>query len=182
MVVEGDREMGFINSKIFIITALLGVCFYTVSKAEDVTASMRNFVKPQYNEKTHLLEYVITGTDAKTEGGVIEIINARIEIIGADGKTVRAVLTSPIAFYNQTTQFITGDQSIKFESLSFDADGIGFDASQAAQTLHIRKNVKLVVKSTEDIKSQFAIGKEFSEDTGKVSDTDIEPDTKGVSK
>ena len=182
MAVKGNREMGFTNSKIFIITALLWMCFHTLSKADDITASMRNFVKPHYNEKTHLLEYVLTGTDAKTEGGVIEIINARIEIIGADGKTVRAVLTTPIAFYNQTTQFITGDQAIKFESLSFDADGIGFDASQAGQTLHIRKNVKLIVKSTEDIKSQFALGKEFSEDTGKVSDTDIKPDTTGVRK
>ena len=174
--------MGFINSKIFIITALLGMCFCAVSNVGDITASMRSFVKPQYNEKTLLLEYVLTGTDAKTEGGVIEINNARIEIIGADGKTIRGVLTTPVAFYNQTTQFIKGDKAIKFESLSFDADGIGFDASQIAQTLHIRKNVKLVIKSTEDLKSQFAIGKGFSEDTGKTHDTGIEPDTKGGRK
>ena len=172
--------MGFINSKVFIITAIL-VCFYTVSNADDFTASMRNFVKPHYNEKTHLLEHVLTGTNAKkTEGAVIEITNARIELIGEDGKTVRAVLTTPVAFYNQTTQFITGDQAIKFESLSFDADGIGFDASQIAETLHIRKNVKLVIKSTKDIKSQFALGKGLSEDTGMVSDTDTKSDTTGV--
>lgn len=175
--------MGFIDPKIFIIAALLGVFFvYTVSNGEDITASMRNFVKPQYNEKTHLLEYVLTGTDAKTEGSIIEISNARIEIIGADGKTVKAVLTTPLAFYNQNTQFITGEKFIKFESLSFDADGVGFDASQVAQTLHIRKNVKLVIKSTEDIKSQFAVGKEYSEDAGKVSDTSLKPDIAGVNK
>ena len=179
MVTEGNRGMGFINSKIFIIIALLGVFFYSVGKAEDITASMRNFVKPQYNDKTHLLEYVLTGTDASMEGGIIEITNARIEIIGVDGKTVRAVITTPVAFYNQATQFITGDKFIKFESLSFDADGVGFDVSQIAQTLHIRKNMKLVIKSTEDIKSQFAVGKEFSEDTGKISDTDTKTDTTG---
>jgi len=180
VVIEGNGEMGFINSKIFIITILLGMCVSAVSKVEDIAASMKSFVKPQYNEKTHLLEYVLTGTDAKTECGIIEINNARMEIIGADGKTVKGVLTTPVAFYNQSTQVITGDQAIKFESLSFDAEGIGFDASQIAQTLHIRKNVKLVIKSTEDIKSQFAIGKELTEDTGNVQDTDIESDTIGV--
>lgn len=175
--------MGLINSKVFIITVLLEVCFYTISNAEDITASMRNFVKPHYNEKTHLLEYVLTGTDAKREGGLIQIINARIQIIGADGKTVKAVLTTPVAFYNETTHFMSGDQTIKLESLCFDADGIGFDASQAARTLHIKRNVKLVIKSTEeDIKLQFAIGKEFSEDTKKISDTDVKPDTTGVIK
>jgi hypothetical protein len=169
--------MGKLNSKIFIALFVAAIFARMPGRAEIYTASTKNFVKPQYNDKTHLLEYVITGTNAKTEGNVMEITDARIEIIGDDGKTVRGVISTPLAFYNQATQFISGDKPIKFESLSFDASGVGFDASQAVQTLHIRKNVKLVIKSGEDIKSQFAISKGLEKDSEKASDTDKKTDT-----
>lgn len=179
--------MGKYNSKILkhlillIFMLVLTPSFAGIEGNDSVNVEMKNFIKPQYNEKTHLLEYVLTGDFARTEGALIRVTNARIEFIGADGRSVTGILTSPEIFYNQSTQFINGNQPIHFRSEGFDADGIGFDASQVSDSLHIRKDVKLVIRSFDQSGYSFALnsGKtdtQRSVDSGLKSDSPVEPD------
>jgi len=149
--------MGLFTSEIFRIKSIAFVLCFSLSvitySAEEgiATATMKNFVKPQFNDQTKKLEYILTGTDAKTSGALVQINNVRLELIGGDGKTVKAVITTPQAFYNQATNFVISDKSVKYTSMAFDAEGVGFDASQVTQTMHIRKQVKMTLKSARDI-------------------------------
>lgn len=154
--------------------------FAGISGNESVNVEMKNFIKPQYNEKTHLLEYVLTGAFARTEGALIRITDAKIEFVGAAGNNVTGVLTSPEIFYNQSTQFISGNQPIHFRSDGFDADGIGFDASQVSDSLHIRKDVKLTIRSFDQTGYSFAMAPGKT-DTERNSDTSIKVDTPMIS-
>jgi len=113
-----------------------------------LSGAMVDFTKPFYNPKTNQLEYIITGKDAKIDGAVYKIYGVKIQIIGDDGKAVVRVISTPEAEYNQATGFISGDKKITFESLECDATGIGFDANQVLETIHIRNDVKIILKDT----------------------------------
>jgi hypothetical protein len=154
--------------------------FAAIEGSDTVNVEMKNFIKPQYDEKTHLLQYVLTGDYAKTEGAIIRVTNAKIEFIGADGKSVTAILTSPEIFYNQSTQFINGNQPIHLRSEGFDADGVGFDASQISESLHLRKDVKLNIRSFDQSSYSFAIDSKNA-DTQRSSDSEKAKDTAAAS-
>ena len=147
---------------------------------ESVNVEMKNFIKPQYNEKTHMLEYILMGDSARTEGALIRVSDATIKFIGADGKSVTGVLSSPEIFYNQSTRFISGNQPIHFRSEGFDADGVGFDASQVSDSLHLRKDVKLVIRSFDQSGYSFALDSS-KPDTQRSVDTALNVDTPVVS-
>ena len=156
MVIEGKRYMGRNSFKILKLSLLLlfilkSVNLLAVIEGSDtVNIEMKDFIMPQYDPNTHLLKYILYGEYSKTEGSIIRVINARIEFFGVDGSTITAILTSPEMFYNQSTGFISGNKSLKYKSEGFDADGIGFDASMASESLHVRKDVTLVVKSFDE--------------------------------
>lgn len=181
--------MGKYTSKILkyvlisLAVMLANFSFAGIEGNDSINVEMKNFIKPQYDEKTHTLEYVLMGDYAKTEGALIRITNARIEFIGADGKSVTGILTSPEIFYNQSTQFISGNQPIHFRSDGFDADGVGFDASQVSDSLHLRKDVKLVIRSFDQSAYSFALDSKKTDtqrsvDSGLSVDSSVSSDTK----
>ncbi len=109
--------------------------------------SMKKFTSPKYNEETHKLEYIVTGSNAKTIGAYIKMTNVKIEMIGSMGESIDSVITTPEAFYNRTSQLVKGDKPIHYQSLAANIDGIGFDCNMKTQLFHIRKNVKMLITS-----------------------------------
>jgi len=67
------------------------------------------------------------------------------------------LIQTPSAEYDRSTQIIKGKEWIKVRSHFADMDGIGFEADQKRQTLHIDKDVKIVyrqdLKEAEDKKN-----------------------------
>ncbi|MCP4180073.1 MAG: LPS export ABC transporter periplasmic protein LptC [bacterium] len=157
--------------KLFITSIIL--LFALAAKAADesglMNANLMNFMTPQYNKKTQKLECIITGTDAKTVGSAYLLSNVVLKLIGKDGKSIQAVITTPKALYNQATGFISGNKWIKLQALEYDAQGVGFDASQITETLHIRNDVKLTIKNSGN-KSSLNMG------TGPTDDGNSKPE------
>ena len=56
------------------------------------------------------------------------------------------LIQTPSAEYDRSTQVIKGKEWLKFRSQFIDMDGVGFEADQTRQTLHIHKNVKVVYR------------------------------------
>ncbi len=57
-----------------------------------------------------------------------------------------ALIYSIEAVYNRNNQTISSDKQIKFRSRMLDIDGVGFDGSYFSKELHIRKDVKVVLR------------------------------------
>ncbi len=57
-----------------------------------------------------------------------------------------ALIYSIEAIYNRNNQTISSDKMIKFRSRMLDVDGVGFDGSYFSKELHIRKNVKVILR------------------------------------
>lgn len=148
--------MELYNRKIFrpglIITLLLIFSLFSVSfsikakKSPLLKGTLKNFITPKYNEKTNKLEYILSGKNAESVGSFIKIDDVRLEIIGEDGKSVEAIIETPEAYYDRAADFVKGDKKIKFKSLQFDAKGVGFSISQNTEKIHIRNDVKLILK------------------------------------
>ena len=187
MVIKGKRPMERFNVKILI--AALSLFLFVNSNlmaglegSDTINIQMKDFIQPQYDQTTRLLQYILYGDYAVTEGAVIKVTNARIDFMGPDGKTVTATLSTPELFYNQTTGFISGNKALHYTSEGFDADGVGFDASKISELLHVRKDVKLLIKSYDESQNtiSFGLGDNYSEtqpDTGTVLDTSVNIDT-----
>ena len=94
-------------------------------------------------------------------------------MIGQDGHTITGVLTTPEAVYNRVTKFISGNGNIEFESLQCTAKGVGFDMSQLSKTLHIRKDVRLNLKTTEGVDSMSAVTAKTDSDKKKDQSQDL---------
>ncbi len=143
--------MGKYFTKISVIISILSFTLTAPTIYGDSSAilsgAMVDFTKPFYNPKTNQLEYIITGKDAKIDGALYKIYGVKIQIIGDAGKAVVRIISTPEAEYNQATGFISGDKKITFESLECDATGIGFDANQTLETIHIRNDVKIIFKN-----------------------------------
>ncbi|HJO92128.1 MAG TPA: hypothetical protein QF753_01900 [Victivallales bacterium] len=160
----------------------------TVKAADEsgvMDANLLTFHTPQFNKKTNKLEAIISGTDAETVGSGYRLHNVVLQLIGKDGKSIEAVITTPIALYNQATGFISGDKWIKLKSLEYEAQGIGFDASQATDTLHIRSHVKLTIKNTGKKSSALDMGTDSSsnnKNNSKNKTSPITTDLKTTSK
>lgn len=160
--------------------------FAALEGSDTVNIEMKDFIKPQYDQNTHLLQYILFGEYAKTEGAIIRVTNAKIDFFGEDGKTVTAILKSPEIFYNQTTEFISGNKPIHYRAEGFDADGVGFDASMISESLHVRKDVTLIIKSFDEtnpsidfnpgkLDSQRDLDSNITIDSSADNDTSINP-------
>lgn len=58
----------------------------------------------------------------------------------------KAVITSDVAIYDKIKKTLTGEGYVYFRSRDMDIDGVGFDASQKAKFIYIRKNVRVVYR------------------------------------
>ncbi len=108
---------------------------------------MENFFRPHFNDKTKKLEYILTGENARFKEGLLELDNLNIKFIDTDGQSIKSKMTTSKAYYNHFNGFLSSDKKIKYLSIPFDIEGVGFDASNLMKTIHIRKDVKIIIKS-----------------------------------
>ena len=145
--------MGYINGKIYKLRKVL--LFLTVmiistslsaqhDESEQIKVYKLRF--PFYQEKRDIPVIILYAKEARPIGVRFELTGVRVDWIGDTVKDVKGVVTTHSAVYDKSTQQITGNEPIHYRSDVMDLDGIGFDIDQVEQILHIRENVKLVLK------------------------------------
>lgn len=137
-------------STLAVILALAAHCL-VASEDELAGVTVKNFKKPDYNEKTGKLNYIIYGENAKTVGTLVKMEKVKIDFMEPDEKTIKGVITSPEADYDRAAKLIRGDREVLYSSPAVEAQGMGFDADQARQIVHIRKDVRVTIRSTDPI-------------------------------
>ena len=83
---------------------------------------------------------------AQTAAIFVNLEQVKVEWMEKETDKIRAVITTPVAVFERSTKIIRGDEEVHFRSGEMDADGIGFDADQEKQTIHIRSKVKVLLK------------------------------------
>lgn len=168
------------------VLTLSGVfCVHASEKGTQATFS--DFKLPQYNDKGQLMFVlygvsgyssgihiflkdvlidVVKSTVADIDN-VADMKEAKVYAIDTDTMEVvrfwmrkphcEALIASPEAVFDRVNQTIKGDDKIMFRSRFLDIDGVGFDGENQNRTIHIRKNVKVVVRY------QFALLKKTAE-------------------
>lgn len=142
-----------------------------------MAATMQNFALPEYKKGGTELLGIIYGRKAQNLGAIVNLEEPVLDIVrrntdifkvkpllgqplypfGADSKTVQdfwskhgtsqAVVTTPGAEYDKNTQILRGDDEILFLSPELDLQGKGFDADVNKRLIHIRSNVKVIIRS-----------------------------------
>ena len=72
--------------------------------------------------------------------------SAEVKKFWADKKHSRALIFSTAAEYNKNTKVLRGDTPAFFRSREMDIDGVGFDADYENKLIHIRSNVRMVIR------------------------------------
>lgn len=126
-------------------------CIYAANENGLGDAILKTFKSPMYNDETHKLEYILTGENVRTSDNLINLEDVRLEILADDGVTVQSVITTPMATYDRTNDYLSGDQKVFYQALPFDASGLGFDFSKKTKNIHIRKDVTVIIKDQEQI-------------------------------
>lgn len=114
-----------------------------------------HFKYPEYN-KDGKVEFILSGRRAVKVGVQTQIEDAILEWVeelpnatpgtAADRKLrVVGTVTTPAAIYDESTRIISGNREVKYRSEGLDVDGVGFDADQQRQILHVRSQVKVVL-------------------------------------
>jgi hypothetical protein len=95
----------------------------------------------------------------KSINDVKDLHNVKLYPLGEDAEKIRkfwenriyskALLWTPKAACDQATKIIKGDHEVKLRSPGMDLDGVGFDADYENETIHIRKDVKVVIRMEE---------------------------------
>ena len=177
--------MGRCNKKIFkiiLFSLSLAICGTVLadgaSQLQD--AELKTFMVPKYNLETKKLEYILTGKDAETIGTLVKINDAKLEVLGKEGKSIDIVITTPEAFYDRVADTIKGDKDVHYRSLQMDADGVGFNVSNLNKTIHIEKDVKMWIYQKGRGKQSEAAQKKNDKNESKKSgiiDLTDEPDS-----
>ena len=71
---------------------------------------------------------------------------AEVKQFWADKNHSRALIFSTAAEYNKNTKVLRGDTPAFFRSREMDIDGVGFDADYENKLIHIRSNVRMVIR------------------------------------
>ena len=164
MVIKGTGKMGNTSIKICTVLGLMILTLFSAVMMADNASQLQNaeskaFITPKFNEVTNKLEYILTGENGETVGTLLKIDDARLEIIGNDGKSIDIVITSPEAFYDRVADYIKGDKDVHYRSLKMDGDGVGFRMSNVNKTLHILHDVKLIIYPDKTVEAEEAAGK-----------------------
>lgn len=149
---RGKRLMGRGHSKILgLITAFLlfSTACLLFAGSDETSVILKKFKLPEYNKDSNDLEFIVYGREAETIGVMINLDDLKIEWYAkGNDKSPRATVTTPAGVFDRSTKIIRGDKDVHFRSSTMDVDGIGFDADQAKQTIHIRSNVKVRLKES----------------------------------
>ena len=97
--------------------------------------------------------------------------------LGSEGKVLRrfwasthhkhsqAWIFSEKATFDKSTNILTSDETAHFRSRQLDADGVGFDAFNDSKFIHIRSNVRVVLRLRENSLDVKKPGKTETADT-----------------
>ncbi len=132
---------------LIVTVALLVACRLSASDNELTGVVVKNFKKPDYSEKTGKLSYILYGENAKTVGAIVKMQKVRLEFMESDEKTVKGIIISPEADYDRAAKLVKGDCEVQYQAPTIDARGLGFDADEKRQIVHIRKDVKVTIHS-----------------------------------
>ncbi|GEM_PF-6674791 len=114
--------------------------------ADDTSLIMKKFRSPEYNKETDELLCIVYGERAQLVGVLVNLEELKIDWMGEDGKVVKGTVTTPKGIYDRSTKIIKGEDEVHYRSDAMDVDGVGFDADQKRQTIHIRSKVKVVLR------------------------------------
>lgn len=149
MAVKGTGKVGKINAKIYVlILALLFLGKVAMGQQTEENIVLSDFTLPEYNKKTGDLEFIVYGKRAETLGLLLNLQGVKVDWIGETRKLtdIKAVVTTPSAVYDRVTKVIRGNEYVQFYSASMDVEGVGFDAEQEKQIIHIRNKVKVILR------------------------------------
>ncbi|OGV39784.1 MAG: hypothetical protein A2X48_24095 [Lentisphaerae bacterium GWF2_49_21] len=124
----------------------ISLFFHSAMAEDDTSIVLREFKLPEYNKETDDLEYIIYGDEAQNVGVIINLKKLKVDWIGKNVNDIKGTVTTPKGVYDRSTKIIKGEDEVHFRSDSMDVDGVGFDADQKKQTIHIRSKVKVVLR------------------------------------
>ncbi len=163
--------------RFIIMLLMLAAAGVVRGESDSASAKLSDFKLPQYDKDGKLIFILYgkggnsAGINIFLEKVLIDLVQSNIkdidtvkdfqnlEIYGLEEPTANiikfwagkphsaAVITTPSAIFDRSTQTVKGDREIHFRSSFLDIDGEGFDGDHQAKTLHIRKNVRMVVRS-----------------------------------
>ena len=162
--------MGYISPKIyrlktFLALSLIIVFNVTLLAKEDIGGVFYRVVFPFYQDRGDLPLVILRCEKAKPIGIRVEMEGVTLDWIGDSIKDIKGVIKTPSAVYDKNTQQVTGNEKVTYRSSAMDLDGVGFDIDQVKQLIHIRSDVKVVLKSR--LKQERGIHTKKSE--GKIS-------------
>ena len=144
--------MGRFDAKIYLIVLVLSgifLFFYNAAAGNGETSViLYDFKLPEYNKDTGDLDCIIYGRKAQTMDVRIDLEQLKIEWVGKDQNDIKGTVTTTKGVYDRSTKIIQGDEEVHFRSESMDVDGVGFDADQKNETIHIRSKVKVILRAT----------------------------------
>jgi hypothetical protein len=152
--------MGRFDAKIsLIILVFCGIFpfFYNaVAGNGETSVILYDFKLPEYNKDSGDLDCIIYGQKARTMDIRIELEHLKVEWVGKDQNDIKGTVTTTKGVYDRSTKIIQGDEEVHFRSAGMDVDGVGFDADQKKETIHIRSKVKVILRSTLETEKQKA--------------------------
>ena len=98
----------------------------------------------------------------------IELEHLKVEWVGKDQNDIKGTVTTTKGVYDRSTKIIQGEEEVHFRSAGMDVDGVGFDADQKKETIHIRSKVKVILRSTLETEKQKA--EKTSNANGKIKE------------
>jgi len=145
--------MGFLDGKISFLM-ILASCVFAVflllpnaaAENDETSVILKVFKLPEYNKDTGALDYIVYGQEANNVGVIVNLKQLKVDWIGKDIKDVKGTVTTPSGIYDRSTKIIRGDEEVHFRSDAMNVDGVGFDADQKKQTIHIRSKVKVILR------------------------------------
>lgn len=121
--------------------------FPAMAQNELGEVTIENFRTAEFNEKSGKPEFILYGKEARSEGVLVHMRDVRVELLGEDGKTLKAVITTPEADYDRADKVVRGKREVKCVASNLRAEGVGFDAREKTQMVHIRGQVKAWILS-----------------------------------
>jgi len=118
------------------------------AEGDETSVILKVFKLPEYNKDTGDLDYIIYGDEANNVGVIVNLKQLKVDWIGRDVKDIKGTVTTPSGIYDRSTKIIRGDEEVHFRSAAMDVDGVGFDADQKKQTIHIRSKVKVILRAS----------------------------------
>jgi len=163
------------NRKIFQISCIFFICIflastYLAAQKMDSAAqwTVTNIKVPIYQEGRDIPFLLLLGDKARPVGVRLEMRGVVIQWLGDSVEDIRGTVATPIAVYDKSTNTVSGNKKITYRSKEIDVDGIGFDVDNEKKILHIRSNVKVVIKGDlSSLKQIKARKKKLSLSSGK---------------